>query len=271
VSSAPTGIVLADSGGVPVSSTIILGLLLTLFASGASAAPVTVRFLESATHGFLVLRNDQGGAIAHGELVQRLVGGLIESRLTLNFVDGSLWDEHVTFSQKDLFRLEAYRLVQRGPSYPTSEISFDRRNGRYQARTQEKKGDDPKEASGEMDMPDDVYNGMALVLLKNLTSGASTRIAVFTPKPRIITMELTHEGDDTVRVGPTAKTARRYLVKLEIGGLTGAIASVIGKAPPDLRYWLVGGEVPAFVRFQGAMFLNGPVWRLELATVEWRD
>jgi len=55
---------------VPVSSAIILGLLLTLFASGASAEPVMVRFWESATHGFLVLRNDQGGAIALGELVQ---------------------------------------------------------------------------------------------------------------------------------------------------------------------------------------------------------
>lgn len=237
--------------------------------SSLEAAPIKVRLSEGNLRGFLVLRTMDGKAIAHGELVQRLVGGLIESRLTLNFVDGSLWDEHVTFSQKDVFRLEAYRLVQRGPSYPTSEISFDRRNGRYQARTQEKKGDDPKEASGELDMPDDLYNGMALVLLKNPTSGASTRIAVFTPKPRIITMELTHEGDDTVRVGPTAKTARRYLVKLEIGGLTGLMAAVIGKNPPDLRYWLVSGDVPAFVKFQGAMYLNGPVWRLELAPVEW--
>jgi hypothetical protein len=54
-----------------------------------------------------------------------------------------------------------------------------------------------------------------------------------------------------------------------VGGLTGALASLVGKEPPDLRYWLVPGEVPAFVRFQGAMFLNGPVWRLEMASVEW--
>jgi hypothetical protein len=25
----------------------------------------------------------------------------------------------------------------------------------------------------------------------------------------------------------------------------------IGKIPPDLRYWLVPGEAPAFVRFEG--------------------
>ena len=60
----------------------------------------------------------------------------------------------------------------------------------------------------------------------------------------------------------------RYLVDLEIGGLTGVVASMIGKTPPDLRYWLAVGEVPAFVRFQGAMFLNGPVWRVEMAGVD---
>jgi hypothetical protein len=244
-------------------------ILVLTWPAWPEAAPIKVRLPEGNVRGFLVLRTMDGRAIAHGELVQHLVGGLVESRLTLNFADGSLWDEHVTFSQKDVFRLEAYRHVQRGPSYPTSEISFDRRNGRYQARTQEKKGDDPKEASGQLDMPDDLYNGMALVLLKNLTAGASTRIAVFTPKPRIITMELAHEGDDTVRLGPAAKTARRYLVKLEIGGLTGLMASMIGKDPPDLRYWLVSGDVPAFVKFQGAMYLNGPVWRLEQAPIEW--
>jgi hypothetical protein len=247
-----------------------VALIITLtWSSWLEAAPIKVRLPEGNLRGFLVLRTMDGKAIAHGEMVQHPAGGLIENRLTLNFLDGSLRDEHVTFSQKDVFRLEAYRLVQRGPSFPTSEIAFDRRNGRYQARTQEKKGDEPKEASGELDMPDDLYNGMALVLLKNLPSGASTRIAVFTPKPRIIAMELTHEGDDTVRVGPATKTARRYLVKLEIGGLTGLMATVIGKDPPDLRYWLVSGDVPAFVKFQGAMYLNGPVWRLELAPVEW--
>jgi len=254
-----------------VKITIWAALTMVALCSGAEAAPVNVRFHEGVVRGFLVLRTLEGDAIAHGELVQRPVGGFIENRLTLNFLDGSLWDEQVTFSQKDVLRLEAYRHVQRGPSYPTNDVSFDRKSGRYQARTQEKKGDEVKEASGELEMPADLYNGMALVLLKNLAPGASAsgRMAVFTPKPRLIKMELIHEGDDAVRVGPVTKTARRYLVKLEIGGLTGVIASLVGKDPPDIRYWLMAGDVPAFVRFQGAMYLNGPVWRLELAPVEW--
>jgi len=160
--------------------------------------------------------------------------------------------------------------VQRGPSYPTSEISFDRRSGRFQARTQEKKGDEVKEASGELEMPADLYNGMTLLLLKNLPPGEGTtaHLAAFTPKPRLLRMELRREGEDRVVFGGAAKQAARHLVNLEIGGVTGLVASFIGKTPPDLRYWLVLGEVPACVRFEGAMFLNGPVWRVEMAGVE---
>lgn len=233
-----------------------LGLLTLLLAPARlGAEPIKVRLTEGHTRGFLVLSTLGGEPLAHGELIQRPNGALIDNRLTLNFADGSLWDEQITYSHKDVFRLEALRQVQRGPSFPTSEVAFDRKSGRYHARTQESKGAKVKEAGG----------------LKNLApgAGASARIAAFTPKPRLINMNLSHEGDDAVRVGPATKTARRNLVKLEVGGLTGIVASFMGKDPPDQRYWLMAGDVPAFVRFQGAMYLNGPVWRIEMAPVNW--
>jgi hypothetical protein len=111
-----------------------------------------------------------------------------------------------------------------------------------------------------------------LVLLKNLAAGpARGQMAVFTPKPRLIRMELAAEGEDKVLAGGEIRAATRYLVNLEVGGLTGVLASAIGKAPPDVRYWLIGGEVPAFARFEGALFLNGSVWRIELTGVEWSN
>jgi hypothetical protein len=81
-------------------------------------------------------------------------------------------------------------------------------------------------------------------------------------------MQLRREGEDRVTFAGDRKQATRFLVDLEIGGVTGAVASLIGKNPPDLRYWLVLGETPVFVRFEGAMFLNGPIWRVEMAGVE---
>ena len=120
-------------------------------------------------------------------------------------------------------------------------------------------------------MPADLYNGMALVLLKNLADGekASGQMAVFTPKPRLISMDLSPEGEEKVPLGGTALTVRRYLVKLQIVGLTGVIASLIGKDPPDSRYWLATGEVPAVREIRRRDVLERPRWRIEMTAPEW--
>jgi hypothetical protein len=121
-------------------------------------------------------------------------------------------------------------------------------------------------------MPADLYNGMALTLLKNLPAGAGIagRMAVFTPKARLIDMGLAQEGAGTVKLGGAPLPVTQYLVKLEIGGLTGVVASLIGKDPPDPRYWVVGGgPIPAFGKFEGAMFLHGPVWRIRQTLIDW--
>src|SRR5207245_9516196 len=95
-------------------------VMATLFGtSSLEAGSVNVRMVEGHTRGFLVLRTMSGKALAHGEMAQRCSGGLVHGHLTLNFADGSLWDEHVTYSQEKVFRLEAFRHVQRGPSFPT--------------------------------------------------------------------------------------------------------------------------------------------------------
>jgi hypothetical protein len=245
-------------------------LIALVCATVLEAAPVRVRLREGTTRGFLVIRTPQGERIGHGELTQKPRGDEIDSRLLLQFKDGSIHDEATTYSQRDVFRLEAYRLTQRGPAFPGAEVSFDRRSGRYQAKTHEGAGAPEEVASGQLELPADLYNGMMLLLLKNLPPGEGTtaQLAAFTPKPRLLRVDLHREGEDRVVFGGATKQAARYLVNLEIGGVTGVVASLVGKTPPDLRYWLVLGEIPAFVRFEGAMFLNGPVWRVEMAGVE---
>ena len=242
------------------------------WAAPVDAAPVVVRLPEGNTRGFLVVRSVDGTVIGNGELRQTPAQALIESRLILDFKDGSHREEVVVFSQDKVFRVESYRLIERGPTFPaTVDVAFDRKSGQYRARLQERKGGEEQSASGALEMPADLYNGMPLVLLKNLVEGerVGAQMAVFLPKPRLIRMDLIPEGEDRARIGGNALTARRYLSRLQIGGLTGVIASLIGKDPPDSRYWLISGDVPAFARFEGAMFLNGPFWRIEMTTVEW--
>jgi hypothetical protein len=249
------------------SSIVVLGLLLTLAVSDASAQPVTVKFPEGAAHGFVILRRESGDVLAHGELLQVPHAAGMQSRLVFRFTDGSLYDETVTFSQKHVFRLLAYKLIQKGPSFPeASEVSFDRASGRYRARTGT---DEPLE--GILELPEDVHNGMTGMLIRNLPTGASStgHVVAFTPKPRVLRTDMRPEGEDTYLVGDAARTSARYLVTMEIGGLTGVIASVLGKDPPDLRFWISDGPAPAFLKFEGAMFVKGPRWRIELSAPRW--
>ena len=249
---------------------VLMSLVWATSAVALDAAEVRVRFPEGTTRGFLAIRTPQGDRIGHAELTQKPRGDEVDSRLLLQFKDGSVHDERSTYSQRGVFRLEAYHLTQRGPSFPGADVTFNRKSGRYQAKTREKAGAPEETASGEFEMPPNLANGLALLLLKNMPRGerVTAQLVAFTPKPRLLRMTLQQEGEDRVVFAGDAKQAARYLVDLEIGGVTGVVASVFGKNPPDLRYWLALGDLPAFVRFEGSMFLNGPVWRVEMAGVE---
>ena len=261
------------AAGVRAAGRLALVAGLLAGPSGATAEPVAVRLTEGVSRGFLVLRDAGGVVIARGESVQKPIGGgQVWSRLFLDFRDGTRFDERLVFSQRRVFRLERYHLVQRGPSLPAAEITFDRATGRYRARTQDKPGAEAKQASGTLEIPADLSNGLTVTLLRNLPAGAgaTVHLVAFTPEPRVVRMVLTPEGEDRVRVsGGPAMVAHRYLVTFELGVVAGAVAALTGKTPPPLHYWIVAGEVPAFARFQGPMSVDGPVWRLDQAPLEW--
>jgi hypothetical protein len=61
------------------------------------------------------------------------------------------------------------------------------------------------------------------------------------------------------------------VVKIELGGLAGVVAPVIGKQPPDTDVWILEGDAPAFLKSQGPQFQDGPIWRIELASPSWPD
>jgi hypothetical protein len=233
----------------------------------AAAAPVAVRYAESITHAVLTIRSTDGDLLAHGELVQAPIAKRRwDSRLVFRFKDGSLWDEKVVFTQDKVFRLMSYHHIERGPSFPEAmEVTFDRDTGRYRARV------DDKTDEGQIDLPEDLHNGMTLTLLKNLPPGTvgAGQILAFTPKPHRLATELRVEGEDRYFVGDVARTATRYLLKMDLKGLTGVVATLIGKDPPDLRYWLTTGPAPGFLKLEGPMFLKGPKWRIEFGTPRW--
>ena len=250
----------------------LLILLLTLHP--ASAAPVAVRYAEGVTHGFLELRNVNGGLLASGDLLQVQRGAQVESRMVFRFKDGSIYDETVVFTQERVFTMQSYHLVQRGPAFTEdTEISLERASGKYRVNTKAHKDGREQELNGTLALPPDVYNGMVITVAKNLSKGASetVHIVAFTPTPRLIQLEFAPSGEQNVLIGEIGKTATHYVLKPRLGTWLKLFATLLGRVPPDSHAWIISNELPAFVRFEGQLVTMGPVWRIEMASLRWPD
>ena len=236
--------------------------LVLLPVTAAQAAPVTVRFPEGVTRAFPTLSTLDGQKIAYGDLVQVVRGDRVVSRMTFRFKDGSLYDEMAVFSQRDVFTLLSYRIVQRGPSFPeTLEASIDRETESYTVRYRPD-DDSPEEVlSGRFTLPDDAYNGMLCLVLKNLAPRATETVSVvaFTPKPRAVKLALVPVGEDPVLVSDSTMPAIRYHLRPQLG----LLASLLVVDLPEMRVWVLPGEAPAFLRAEGPLYFMGPIWRID--------
>jgi hypothetical protein len=235
--------------------------------STLAAAPVEVRLVEGTAHGLLLVRSMSGQTLGHGDFLQTAYRDRVESRLILRFKDGSLHDERVAFSQQRVFAMLSYRLVQRGPSFPeTLEVALDRKTGSYTVRSMQ--GAHEQAFSGSIELPPDVYNGMVVMLLKNLAlaTAETVHIVAFTPKPRLIQLEMVPAGKPRLLAGDVVRQATRYALKPKLGAAIRFFAILLGKAPPDQECVLLTEDVPAFVHCDGPLYLKGPVWRIEMTS-----
>ena len=184
------------------------------------------------------------------------------SRLVFRFKDGSLHDETAVFSQRHNFRLLSDHLVQKGPAFQhPMELSIDGFTGQVTVRST---GDDGKEkvVTVRFDLPPDVVNGLVLTLLKNIRSDVpQTKVSMVaaTPKPRLVKLAITPQGEDLFSIGGASRKATHCVVKVEIGGAAGLVAPLLGKQPPDTHVWILGGEALAFVKSEGPLYFGGPI------------
>lgn len=247
---------------------VFAGLLMPVI---LTAELVAVRNTEGVVHGFLALRTLEGKTLEDGDLIQFARGDRVTSRLVFHFKDGSLHDETAVFSQRQNFQLVSDHLIQKGRSFPQPiEVSIDA-TGRVTVRSHDKEGKEKVEEE-RMELPADVANGLVLTLLKNLPRDApqtTVSMVAATPTPRLVKLVISPAGEDPFWIAGSARKATRYVVRIEIGGLAGLLAPLLGKKPPDTFVWILGGEAPAFVKSEGPLYFGGPIWRIELTSPVW--
>jgi hypothetical protein len=238
----------------------------------AKAEPVPVRHVEGTLHGFLVLRAEDGHQLAVGDLVQVAHGSRVTSRLVFRFRDGSVDDETTVYSQRGTFQLISDHHIQKGRffSHPLN-MSIDARSGQVTTRSTDSNGKEDVKVE-HMALPPDLVNGLVFSVAKNLLPDAAemkVSMIVAMPKPRLVELAITSAGDERFSVAGAARKARRFDMKIELGGIAGKVAPLIGKQPPDIHIWILEGPAPAFVKEQGILFADGPVLTIELTSPVW--
>jgi hypothetical protein len=233
------------------------------------AATIPVRFPEGAMHGFLVLRTQDGQFVAQGELLETPKDAENHKVMVFRFDDGSVLQETTVFTQNGVYELRSYRLEQRGPAFgEDTDIYLERATGKYRVEIKPHRGGAAKVLEGRLDLPPDVYNGMLLTVLKDLPKGTheTVHLVAFTPEPRIIQLEMSPAGERAVRVGKVQMSAVHFVLKPRLGPWLRVFATLLGRAPPDSNVWMMSGDVPAFVGFEGQLYTTGPVLRIELVS-----
>jgi hypothetical protein len=223
-------------------------------------------------HGFLVLSTLDGVAIAAGDVTQITRGDQVTTQVAFRFKDGSRQEETTVFSQHSNFRLISYHMVQKGPAFKKpNDLSVTCATGQVTVRYT---SDDGKErvANQHLTLPPDIGNGLIPTLLMNLPEGTQQieiPMVVAAPKPRLVKVVVTAQGTEPFSLGGFSREATHYVGKVDLGGVAGVVAPVIGKQPPDAQIWILGGEAPVVLKSETLSYMGGPIWRTELAAPDW--
>jgi hypothetical protein len=246
-----------------------VGFLLPVFR--VNAEPVPVRHVQGYLHGFVVLKDVDEKVLASGDVTQTPGANRVTTLLSLHFKDGSLYQETAVFSQRRVFKLLTYKQVQKGPSFKTQQtFNIDASTGKVSLQYTDKDGAE-KTIDDKLALPPDLANGILPTLLTDADPKVENTLSmlVTTPKPRLVKLKISPTEQDSFTVGGAVAKATHYIVKIDIGGVTGVVAKVAGKQPAPLHFWIAAGNAPVFLKSEGPLFEDGPIWRIEQVGPTW--
>ena len=252
----------------------LITLLVCAWLPSAQADPMPVRYVQGTFHGFLELRSETGHVVASGDSLQFVHGDRITSETIFRFKDGSIDDETTVFSQHRTFQLISDHHVQKGPSFPyPMDVLIDARSGQVTVRSTGKDGKEEVKTD-HVRLPPDLANGMVPLVIENMRSDApetTVSLLVAAPKPRLVKLTISNRGEENCSVVGALRKAIHYEIKINLGGVAGVVAPLIGKAPPNIQLWIIGGQAPTFAREQGPIYPEGPMMTIQLASPTWPD
>jgi hypothetical protein len=247
-----------------------LALLTTTIALATAplhADPIPVRQTQGTMHGFLQIRSEGGVIVGHGELLQTAHGTRVTSELILRFKDGSVDDETAVFTQEHTLSLISDHHIQKGPYFPKLLDMLVEANGQITTKSIGKDGKEQVETQ-HLDLPPDISNGIIGPLLLNVSANSAPfKLSMVAPvgKGRLVKLDVTPEGEQTFTVVGIKRKAQVFRLHIDLGGVIGVVAPIVGKQPDDIHVWVIEGNAPESIRVVQQLYGGGPVVSVELA------
>jgi hypothetical protein len=153
------------------------------------------------------------------------------------------------------------------------DVLIDARSGQVTVRSTGKDGKEEVKTD-HLNLPPDLANGIVPIVVQNLPPDAqktTVSMVVATPKPRLVKLAISNVGEDSYSLAGSSRKATHYEIKIDLGGIAGVVAPIIGKAPPNIQVWTIGGQATTFAREQGPIYPEGPMMTIQLASPVWHD
>jgi hypothetical protein len=221
--------------------------------------------VEGSFHGYPILRDEQGRKLADGEFLQWIEKDLLRIKNTYDFGGDHRVEETADFRLPALIQ-EHWSWRELRAAALQREYRVDLKSG--QARAQKWEKNEMKQWREQLDVePGRTFAGVGFtVAIKSLRprllrgETVELRAVGFTPKPRLVTVKVSHGGLDRMVMSGRTVTGDRFVIKPKIP----AIAKLIIEAP-DTRIWLTHPAPGGFLRWEGAQAEpDDPIVRVDL-------
>lgn len=251
-------------------TTLLVAVMLVAPAPSAAAResgdPIQLAWMEGDMAGMTpILSSDGNKQIGFVEYHQRRRGDRLEAVRVARFADGSSDEDQVEARVgKTLEALRGRSIIRDKRGTPTVDIKIDVEKGRITGFSGV--GKDREEYDEKVELPPGTYWGpLIFIVVKNFEQNSSDGKLVFTtvaptPKPRVIDMELTREGNGVVTRPGGKLDVVRFAMKPTINWL---VDPIIQRIAPETRFFVAPGEPPALARYEGPRNYAGQEIRLE--------
>jgi hypothetical protein len=222
--------------------------------------------VESAVHGFPTLFDLQGKKLADGEFTQMLTNDRLHVTIKYDFGNGHRVEEKSAFRQKPRLVQEEWSWNETKNGELFRHFTIDFRTGKATADKRQDRS--VKHWSEDLKVePGRTFSGFGFVLVlkslrERLVRGEKIELQAvgFSPKPRLVSVDLSYDGVDRLNMAGRAIEGGRLLIHPKIPAIAKVFVDV-----KDTHIWLTTSRPLMFLRWEGPLAEpDDPLIRVDL-------